>query len=105
VPVQFLVHVYAQPACTHPPYLYGNASAGSCVGVEVGVPIILLLTVENYCAGCGFTMQDIATQSFPIVIKSTIVQNTTIFWTVTLVWTPTADDVGSQVLCSVAVDR
>ena len=105
MPVQFLVYVYAQPACTQRPYLYGDAPTGSCIGVEVGVPLTLLLIVENYCAGCGFTMQDIATQSFPIVIKSTIVQNTTIFWSVTLVWTPTADDVGSQILCSVAVDR
>jgi len=105
VPVQFLIYVYAQPACTQRPYLYGDVPAGSCVGVEVGVPFTLLLIVENYCAGCGFTIQDIATQSFPIVNKSTIVKNSTILWSVTLTWIPTADEVGSQILCSVGVDR
>jgi hypothetical protein len=85
--------------------LFGDDSAGSCVGVEVGVPFTLLLTVENYCAGCGFIMEDIATQSFPIVTKSTIVQNTTVLWSVTVNWTPTVNEVGPQILCSVGIDR
>jgi hypothetical protein len=50
-------------------------------------------------------MVDIATHSFPIVIKTPIVQNTSTLWSVTLTWTPTADEVGSQVFCSVGIDR
>jgi len=50
-------------------------------------------------------MVDIATQSFPIVVKTPIVQNTSTLWSVSLTWTPTADEVGSQVFCSVGIDR
>jgi hypothetical protein len=105
VPVQFLVHVYSQPNCTQKPYLYGPSPEGSCTAVQVGVPFTLVLIADNYCYNSSVTMKDIATQSFPIVIKSPIVQNSTSLWSVTLKWTPTADQVGSQVFCSVGIDR
>ncbi len=105
MPVQFLVHVYAQPNCTQRPYLYGPGLDGTCLAVQVGVPYTLELIAENYCSSYGVTMVDIATQSFPIVIKTPIVQNTSTLWSVSLTWTPTADEVGSQVFCSVGIDR
>ena len=50
-------------------------------------------------------MIDIATQSFPVLIKTPIVQNNQTSWSVNLTWTPTANEVGSQVFCSVGIDR
>ncbi len=105
VPVQFLVHVYAQPNCTKRPYLYGPSLDGTCTGVEVGVPYTLTLYVENYCSSYNVTILDIATQSFPVVIKTPIVQNTSTLWSVSLTWTPQPDEVGPQVFCSVGIDR
>ena len=105
MPVQFLVHVYDEPVCTQRPYLYSEVPADSCVGVQVGTPYTLLLIAENHCSSDGVTMVDIATETFPVVLKSNIVQNTTTLWSVTLQWTPTGDQVGSQIFCSVAIDR
>ena len=105
VPVQFLVYVYAQPNCTTRPYLYSSALDGTCIAVQVGVPYTIILYAENYCTSYGVKIVDIATQSFPIVIKTPIVQNTTTLSSVTLTWTPTADEEGSQVFCSVATDK
>lgn len=105
VPVQFLVYVYAQPICTQRPYLYGSVFDGTCTSAQVGVPYTLQLYVENYCSSYNVTMLDIATQSFPIVIKTPIVQNTSTLWSVSLTWTPTPTQAGSQVFCSVGIDR
>ncbi|CAF1230658.1 unnamed protein product [Didymodactylos carnosus] len=103
VPVQFLIYIYAQPACTSQPLLYGDYTPGSCLGVQVGQQFQLQLIVENNCAASGVTMRDIGTLSFPVVIKNALVQNATL-GSVTLTWIPTSQEVGSQVLCSVAVD-
>jgi hypothetical protein len=62
------------------------------------------LTAQNFCPN-STTIQDIATLSFPIVIKTPIIQNTTSLSSVSLTWVPTASEVGSQVLCAVAIDR
>jgi len=104
VPVQFLVHVYAQPTCATRPYLYGPSFDGSCTSVQVGVPYTLILYAENYFTANGVTILDIATQSFPIVIKEPIVQNSSTLSSVTLTWIPQANEAGSQVFCSVAID-
>jgi hypothetical protein len=73
--------------------------------VQVGVPYTLTLYAENYCSSYGVTILDIATQSFPIVIKTPIVQDNGTQYSVTLTWTPTADEIGSEVFCSVGIDR
>jgi hypothetical protein len=65
----------------------------------------MTLYAENYCSSYGVTIQDIATLSFPIVIKSNLTQNTSTLYSVTLTWTPTAAEIGSQILCAVAIDR
>lgn len=104
-PVQFLVYVYSTPNCTTRPYLYGPTPEGTCIAVQVGVPYTLILYVDNYCYSSGVTMVDIATQSFPVVIKTPIVQDNTTTWSVNLTWTPTATEVGPQVFCSVGLDR
>ncbi|CAF1387452.1 unnamed protein product, partial [Didymodactylos carnosus] len=105
VPLQFLIHVYATPSpCLIRPYLYGNFTAGECVGVQVGQPFTMTLFSINYCQSSGYNILDIATLSFPIVTKTTIAPlNSTVSY-VTLTWVPAALQVGSQVMCSVAVD-
>lgn len=65
----------------------------------------MTLYAENYCSAYGVTINDIATLSFPTVFKTNITQNTSTLYSVSLTWTPTADQVGSQILCAVAIDR
>jgi hypothetical protein len=105
VPIQFLVYVYATPTCTLEPLLISNSNSSICQGAQVGVNFTMILTAINRC-GNGQIISDIATLSFPIVIKSALVQNVTntSLWSMTITWMPTVDQVGSQVLCAVAVD-
>jgi len=106
VPVQFLINVYATPNCTIRPLLYQSTTqTDTCQNVQVGQSYTMVLFVENYCSSYGVTIKDIATLSFPIVIKSNLTQNSTTIYSVTLTWTPTASQVGSQILCAVAFDR
>jgi len=106
VPVQFLINVQALPNCTNPPLLYGPSNqTGACETLQVGQANTLILYAVNYCSSYGVTIQDIATLSFPIVTKSNLTQNSSTLYSVTLTWTPTANQVGSQILCAVAIDR
>ncbi|CAF0917517.1 unnamed protein product [Adineta ricciae] len=104
VPLQFLINVQAVSSCTTRPLLTSAASqSGKCVAIQVGQPYSIQLVAQNFCPSTT-TIKDIATLSFPIVVKNTIVKNTSTLWSVSLTWTPTATSVGSQVLCAVAVD-
>ncbi len=106
MPLQFLINVYALPNCTHAPLLYGPYNqTGTCESLQVGQSHLLILYAQNYCSTYGVTILDIATLSFPIVTKSNITQNSSTLYSVSLTWTPTASEVGSQILCAVAVDR
>jgi len=92
-------------SCSQRPLLAGPVNqTGDCVGIQVGQPYVIQLTAENFCP-LTRTIQDIATLSFPIVIKTPIVKNTTTIWSISLTWTPTASSIGSQILCAVAIDR
>jgi hypothetical protein len=106
VALQFLVYVYATVPCTLKPVLLSSVNDGDCQGVQVGVNFIMTLTAVNQC-GSGRTINDIATLSFPIIIKSALVQNTTntSLWSMQIIWQPTETEVGSQVFCAVASDR
>ncbi|CAF2052759.1 unnamed protein product [Rotaria magnacalcarata] len=76
VPIQFLVYVYAPTNCTIKPLLASGMTSGDCLGAQVGVNFTIEFTVINLC-GSGRTITDIATLSFPIIIKSALVQNPT----------------------------
>lgn len=105
VPVQFLINVRSVSSCSSPPLLTGPVSqTGQCVGIQVGQTYIIQLIAQNFCPN-STTIKDIATLSFPIVVKTPIVQNTTTLWSISLTWIPTASSVGSQILCAVAIDR
>jgi hypothetical protein len=87
------------------PLLSGPVTqTGGCVGIQVGQSYFIQLITENFCPSTT-TIKDIATLSFPIVVKTPIVQNSSTIWSVGLTWIPTASEVGSQVLCAVAIDR
>ncbi|CAF5191973.1 unnamed protein product, partial [Rotaria magnacalcarata] len=106
VPVQILVNVYASPNCTITPRLYGSTNqTGTCQSLQVGQLYATMLYAENYCSNYSVTIEDIATLSFPIVIKSNLIRNTSTLYSVGLTWTPTANEIGSQILCAVAIDR
>jgi hypothetical protein len=106
VPLQFLVYVDGTQSCTLQPLLISDLNSDACQGAQVGVNFTITLTAINQC-GSGRTISDIATVSFPIVIKSALVQDTTntSLWSMTLTWAPTANQVGSQVFCAIAIDK
>ncbi|CAF3403170.1 unnamed protein product [Rotaria socialis] len=105
VPIQILVNVYASPNCTIAPRLYGSTNqTGTCQSLQVGQPHVIMLYAENYCSNYSVTIEDIATLSFPIVIKSNLTRNTSTLYSVGLTWTPTTNQIGSQILCAVAID-
>jgi hypothetical protein len=106
VPLQFLIYVYAVQNCTLRPLLVADVSSDNCHGVQVGDNFTMTLTAINQC-GSGRTISDIPTLSFPIVIKSALVQNTsnTSLWSMEIIWIPMANQVGSQVFCAVATDK
>lgn len=106
VPIQFLIYVYNTTNCTLKPVLISEVNAGDCLGAQVGVNFTLKFTAVNRC-GSGRNITDIATLSFPVIIKSTLVSNptNTSVWTMQMTWVPTVSEVGSQVFCAVATDR
>ncbi|CAF0808852.1 unnamed protein product [Adineta steineri] len=105
VPVQFLINVYASPKCLVAPILDGSSNqTGIYESVQVGQLHSMTLYAINYCTLYSVTIKDIATLSFPIVIKSNITQISSLLYSVTLTWTPTESQVGSQILCAVAID-
>jgi len=99
-----LINVQEETNCSSPLLTGPFNESSQCVCVLVGQMYTIELTAEPFCSN-STTIQDIATVSFPNVIKTQIVQNTTSLWSVSLEWTPTMEQVGSQVLCAVAIDR
>ncbi|CAF3123133.1 unnamed protein product [Rotaria socialis] len=106
VPIQFLVYVYAATNCTIKPLLLSDMASGDCLGAEVGVSVVMHFTAVNLC-GSDREIIDIATLSFPTIIKSAVVQSPTnaSIWSMEMTWIPSAMQVGSQVLCAVACDN
>ncbi len=104
MPVQFLVHVVSPPTCATPPEIVGKPLQQSCTSVVVGETFASQLIANNYC-GENVTIVDIATLSFPGMVKGNITEvNITTYYN-TLSWTPTAAQLGYQVMCAMAFDR
>jgi hypothetical protein len=98
-----LINVQEETNCSSLLLTGPVTESGQCVSVLVDQLYPIELTAKQFCPN-STTIQDIATLSFPNVIKRPIVQNTTSLWSVSLLWTPTMEQVGSQVLCAVAID-
>lgn len=103
MPVQFLVNVVAPPPCTTPPDVY-ELSDAACTAITVGQPFTSRVIATNYC-GSSVTITDIATLSFPGMIKSSLIRINSTTYYKTVVWTPTIDQLGYQVMCAMAIDR
>ena len=104
MPVQFLVHVVAAPACPTAPELVGLPLEQSCTALQVGQTFASELIAVNNC-GTSVTIADIATLSFSGMVQGSVIQlNSTTYYR-TLSWTPTITQLGFQVMCAQAIDR
>jgi len=105
IPVQFLINVQKKSSCPNRPLLTGPKNRSEqCFGIEVGKPFEIELVAENFCSN-STTIKDIAILSFSFLTKKPIVQKTATLWSLLLIWTPVAAQVGSQILCAIAIDR
>ncbi len=104
MPVQFLVHVVSPPNCTTPPKIVGTPIEQSCTSVAVGETFTSQLIAKNYC-GENVTIVDIATLSFSGMVKGNITELDIATYEISLSWTPTAAQLGYQVMCAMALDR
>ncbi|CAF1453010.1 unnamed protein product [Adineta steineri] len=104
IPVQFLINVQQKSSCPYRPLLTGpTTSSDQCIGIKVSTSFNIELIAENFCPN-STKIKDIAILSFRFLTKTPIVQNTTVLWSVLLTWTPAAVQVGSQILCAIAID-
>lgn len=102
VPIQFIVKIVAAPTCLNPPEIipYGP----SCIQLRVGETFKTSLFALNHC-GSNVRILDIASVSFPGMQQNNVQQvNSTLFYK-NLTWTPTIDQLGYQIMCTVAVNR
>lgn len=104
MPVQFLVHVVSPPNCTTPPEIVGKPTEQSCTTITVGDTFTSQLIAKNYC-GDNVTIVDIATLSFPGMVKGNLTEMDTSTYYIDLSWTPTTSQLGYQVMCAIAFDR
>ncbi|CAF1148511.1 unnamed protein product [Didymodactylos carnosus] len=102
VPLQFLIYVYATPACPSRPEITGLPVNGSCIPVQVGQPFETQLVAVIGCINT--TITDIALLAFSGLIKSDdVTQLSTNTYSVNISWTPSSSQLGSQVLCGIAL--
>lgn len=76
----------------------------SCILIQVNQTFSSQLIAISNC-GSTVTIDDIATLSFPGMIKGslTMINSTTYYKSLT--WTPTTAQIGYQVMCAMALDR
>ncbi|CAF1314684.1 unnamed protein product [Adineta ricciae] len=105
IPLQFLIHVIEKPSCSHQPVLTSpNNHYEQCNEVAVNQTIYIELVAENLCSN-STVIKDIGILSFPSLTKSSLIQkNSSSTWSVFLTWIPTVTQIGSQLLCAIAVD-
>ncbi|CAF1027190.1 unnamed protein product [Adineta steineri] len=104
IPIQFLINVQNKPRCNDRPLLtHVDNQQKQCFGVVVNKPIEIELVAENFCPSTTI-IKDIAVLSFSSLVKKSIEQKTPSSWSTLLTWTPTIEQVGSQVLCAIALD-
>lgn len=102
VPIQFLIQIVAAPICPLKPTISSNLS--TCTAIHVGIQFNITILITQGCLNTTIV------NFFRIpplnMYKSGIIQvGSSNEWTVTETWTPTNDQIGSQVYCSIATDR
>ncbi|CAF4615842.1 unnamed protein product, partial [Rotaria sp. Silwood2] len=102
VPVQFLIYVQSQPACSLEPLII---PLDRCLEVQVGVSISFNLSAINLCTPSVATLTDIVVLSgITGMTHSNLTHsstNSSIYY-MKFTWTPQANQIGSQQLCTVA---
>ena len=105
VPVQFLIYVLPQPACSKAPLIL---PIDGCLEVQVGVVVIFRLYTMNLCNRTVANLTDIlisdGIDGMSVSNLTSVPTNVSLSY-VTLTWTPRANQVGFQELCVVAFTR
>jgi hypothetical protein len=102
--VQFLVQVVNASSCAIPPEIVGIPPEESCTPVIVGQTFSSELIAINSC-GPSVSILDISTLSFAGDIQSNITELNYTTYYKSFTWTPTAAQLGYQVMCALAFDR
>lgn len=102
VPVQFLIYVMPEPACSQMPVII---PLGVCLEVTVGIPISFNLSALNLCNYTVVDMADIvlSEQITGITTNNMMMSPTNASLAyITITWTPQANQIGPQRLCAIA---
>ena len=105
VPVQFLIYILPQPACSRAPLIL---PIDRCLEVQVGIAISFPLYAMNLCNRSVANLTDIIVSdgiSGMSVGNLTSVPTNSSLAYVTVTWTPQANQVGFQEICAVAFTR
>ena len=102
VPVQFLIYVLPQPACSQAPLIL---PIDRCLEVRVGIAVSFPLYAMNLCNRTIANLTDIIVSDgisgLSVSNLTTVPTNSSLSY-VTLTWTPQANQIGPQELCLVA---
>ncbi|CAF3697385.1 unnamed protein product [Rotaria sp. Silwood1] len=102
VPVQFLIYVQSQPACSIDPIIF---PLDRCLEVQVGVSISFNLSAMNLCNASVATLTDISVSSGITGMNrgnlTRLSTNSSIYY-VRFTWTPQTNQIGLQQLCTIA---
>lgn len=105
VPVQFLIYVLPQPACSKAPLIL---PISGCLEVQVGVAVSIPLYAMNLCSRTVANLTDIivsdAIGGMSVSNLTSVPTNSSLFY-VTLTWIPEANQVGFQEICAIAFTR
>ncbi|CAF4550320.1 unnamed protein product [Rotaria sp. Silwood1] len=102
VPVQFLIYVQPQPACSNRPIIF---PLNRCLEVQVGISISFNLSAMNLCNSSVVKLADIIVSSGITGMTRGNLTNLSTNSSVSYVkftWTPQINQVGSQQLCTIA---
>ena len=105
VPVQFLIYVLPQPACSRAPLVL---PIDGCLEVQVGVTRTFRLYAMNLCNRTIATLTDIVISDgiagMTLSGFTNVSTNLSLSY-VTLRWRPQANQVGFQEMCAIAFTR
>lgn len=102
VPVQFLIEIVNLSSCSLKPIIATNLS--NCTAIYVGSQFNFTSTITQGCPNTS--IDDFYTVSPLNMFQSNLTRNgNNNTWTVIQSWTPTVDQVGLHIYCSVALDR
>jgi hypothetical protein len=105
VPVQFLIYVLPQPACSQAPIIL---PLSGCLEVQAGVSMTFSISAMNFCNPSVAVVTDIIVSSGITGMTGSNLTNSTTNSSLSYViftWTPQANQVGSQQLCTIAYTR